>query len=340
MRVIVLSISINRAIRLPIRKQKGAMAETKPQTPTLVTKRDRSPQFPYIGLAKAVERIEKIFEKAKRYDVRVADIASDWKLSPKSSSTDRNVAALIAYGLVEESGSREGKKIKVSENGWRILADTRPGAKDKLLAEAALKPPIIAEYARHWEEGRPDEAHALSQLKFEGGFTEEGAAQFLRVFDETIRFTKGVITDKKPDSDPAVDRRIPPADELPEVKLGDLIQWTSDGADQLTAPGRVMWISDDKSFVRIHGSPTGIPMSEITMVKSPEPASVVPPPQITGLAENSPQRDINVYLTGNRLEIIATVDAEGLKTLKEMLTKYEGILDLLRAPQQQKPTEQ
>lgn len=171
------------------------MAEPKASSAP-ASKRDRSPAFPYIGLAKAVERIEKIYEKAKRYDVRVADIAGDWKLSPKSSSTDRNVAALLSYGLVEESGSGENRKIKLSEIGSRILADTRPGVREKLLAEAALKPIIVADYARRWADGRPDEAHALSQLKFEGGFTEEGAAQFLRVFDETIRFTNESEADK------------------------------------------------------------------------------------------------------------------------------------------------
>lgn len=298
-------------------------------------KRDRSPQFPYIGLAKAIERIEKIFEKAKRYDVRIADIAADWKLSPKSSSTDRNVAALIAYGLVEESGSGDGKKIKVSETGWRILADTRPGAKEKLLAEAALKPPIISEYARRWADGRPDEAHALSQLKFEGGFTEDGAAQFLRVFDETIRFTKGVILDKPVDSGSGSDRQTDALKPAVDVKLGDVIQWTSGGVDQLKAPGRVTWIAEDKSFVRIHGSPTGIPMNELTVLKNHETASSAPVPQLTGMVENSPTRDINVYLTGNRLEITATVDADGLKILKEMLTKYEGILELLNATKAQ-----
>jgi hypothetical protein len=41
-------------------------------------------------------------------------------------------------------------------------------------------------------------------------------------------------------------------------------------------------------------------------------------------------------LTGNHLQIIATVDAEGLKTLKEMPGKYEEILTLLAKPTAQK----
>lgn len=182
------------------------MADVKETGASSPQKRDRSPQFPYIGLGKALERIQKIAEKAKRYEVRVTDIALDWSLSPKSSSTDRNVAALLAYGLVEETASGETRKIKITETGWRILQDTRPGVRERLLAEAALKPPIIAEYARLWANGRPDDTHALSQLKFEGGFTDDGAAQFLRVFDETIRFTKGFQPDKTPDIEEGEER--------------------------------------------------------------------------------------------------------------------------------------
>jgi hypothetical protein len=185
------------------------MAEPASKDGSPTPKRDRSPQFPYLGLGKALERLAVINEKAKRHDVRVADIAGDWKLSPKSSSTDRNVAALIAYGLVEESGSGDGRKIKISDTGWRILEDQRPGIKESLLAEAALKPPIIWEYAQRWGDGRPDDSHALSLLKFEGGFTDDGAAQFLRVFDETMGFTKGREPAKNDDSGDDVIREVP-----------------------------------------------------------------------------------------------------------------------------------
>lgn len=153
------------------------------------SKRDRSPSFPYIGLEKALERIQTLYEKARRNEVRVADVAKDWGLAAKSSSTDRNVAALLAYGLIEDSGSGENRKIKLSDSGSRILDDKRPGVRERLLADAALKPKIISEYhTAHWKDGRPDDSHAISALKFDGGFTDEGARMFLRVFDETITF--------------------------------------------------------------------------------------------------------------------------------------------------------
>ena len=180
------------------------------------SKAKRSPNFPYIGLAKALQRIEVLNAKVKHHETRVADIAADWKLSPTSSGTDRNVAALEAFGLVDTSGSGKNKKIKISPVGLRILDDGRPGVKERLLADAALRPRIIADYAQIWRGGRPDDTHSLSQLKFEGGFNDEGARLFLRVFDETIRFTQGFQSDKNDETEVPESRE--EGEEEPENK--------------------------------------------------------------------------------------------------------------------------
>lgn len=151
-------------------------------------KRERSPSFPYISLEKALERTAQLYERAKRFEVLVSDAAKSWRMAPKSSSTLMTVAALLSYGLIEDSGTGDSRKIKISENGARILGDMRPGIREKLLAEAALKPKLIAEYAERWRGGRPDDHFCLSELKYDKGFNDEGAARFLRVFDETMRF--------------------------------------------------------------------------------------------------------------------------------------------------------
>jgi hypothetical protein len=162
--------------------------------------RDRSPSFPSFSLAVAVERTRQLFEKAKRHEVRLPDAAADWGISPTSSLGARIAATLLSFGLIESLNSGGERRIKVSEEGWRILEDHRPGVKDQLLSEAALKPKLIAEYADKWKDGRPDDSHAISQLKFDSHFSAEAAATFLRVFDETIRFTKSTSQDKDVDS--------------------------------------------------------------------------------------------------------------------------------------------
>jgi hypothetical protein len=176
-------------------------------------KRERSPSFPYVGLDKAVERTRMLFAKAKRHEVRLTDAAADWGLGSKSSATLQTAAALLAFGLIEDSGSGENRKIKVSDLGWRILEDQRPGVKEHFLAQAALKPKLISEYAETWREGRPDDAHCISDLKFDKGFNDDAATRFLRVFDETIRFTKTDEADSLGDEKGS--------SEVPPVTQGD-----------------------------------------------------------------------------------------------------------------------
>ena len=48
--------------------------------------------------------------------------------------------------------------------------------------------------------------------------------------------------------------------------IGDRVQWTSEGVDQLPGGGTVTWVSDDGAFVRVDDSLTGIPVSQVTIL--------------------------------------------------------------------------
>lgn len=170
-------------------------------------KKERSPSFPFIGLTKAIGRTRAVYESAKRHEVRVGDIAAAWNLGVKSSGTLQTIAALLAYGLLEDQGSGDARKLKITDLAFRALEDQRPGAKESALAEAALKPKLIAEYTEKWSDGRPADGICISELRIDRGFTEDGAKAFLRVFDDTVGFTKGRGSDKKHDSETPADRQ-------------------------------------------------------------------------------------------------------------------------------------
>ncbi|UVO39468.1 hypothetical protein KUL72_14500 [Bradyrhizobium arachidis] len=73
-------------------------------------------------------------------------------------------------------------------------------------------------------------------------------------------------------------------------------------------------------------------MNEVHLAK---PAAAPPPPPIAPAvnAAVNQNADVSVLLKDGRLEITATVDADGLKMLKQMLEKYEGILEILKSKQ-------
>lgn len=58
-----------------------------------------------------------------------------------------------------------------------------------------------------------------------------------------------------------------PKTQPTELKVGDSVQWTSQGADQFVEPKKITSISNDGKFAFVEGSNTGIPIKELSNVK-------------------------------------------------------------------------
>jgi len=175
-------------------------------------KRDRSPAFPFIPLEKAIERVDEFAEKYQKHEVRIVNAGIPWNFRPMSSQSLQTVAALKYFGLMEDFGSREERKVKLTELAWKILYDDRPGARAKAIQEAALQSKAIADLWSLWGAHRPYEAECISELHIEKGFTREAAKRFLEIYDDTIAYAKlaesdiltAHETDKIPEHDTCV----------------------------------------------------------------------------------------------------------------------------------------
>jgi hypothetical protein len=164
-------------------------------TPEDRARKERSPSFPFIPLGKAIDRARAIAEAHKRSPVRVAMLGEALGYAPRSSGLLQTVAALKAYGLTEDVGRGEGRRIRLSDLAWRILHDTREGAREEAIREAAIRPRPIAEYADKWLRSRPSDRDRISELHLDRGFSTEAAKLFLKVFDETVLFANLETTD-------------------------------------------------------------------------------------------------------------------------------------------------
>lgn len=159
-------------------------------------KKERSPSFPFVGLTKALDRARSIYEQAKKYEVRMVDIATAWDWGAKSSGTIQTAAALVSFGILDSAGSGDGRKFKLTPLALKALEDQRPGEKDNALETLALKPKLIAEYAEKWGHERPTDPICTSELRLDRGFTDDGAVAFLRVFDDSMRYVTTSNIDK------------------------------------------------------------------------------------------------------------------------------------------------
>lgn len=151
------------------------------------TKFDRSPSYPFISLKKAEERAKQFWDKHRREGARLATVAPTWGYALKSSGLQQTVGALKQYGLMEDAGSGDERKVQLTDLGRRLIADQRDGAREAALKEAAMRPRLFQEY-RRWIGDMPSKSHCLSELELDRGFNPLAANTFLKAFTETIAF--------------------------------------------------------------------------------------------------------------------------------------------------------
>ena len=162
-------------------------------------KKDRSPNFPFISLPKAIDRARILQAKYRKEPARIATVGPLWGYGAKSSGLLQTVAALKQYGLLDDEGSGDARKIRLTELANRILLDTRPGVREETIKTAALRPRLFSEYVR-WASHRPPDEHLISELSLDRGFSNDAARIFIRVFDDTMRFANIEDGDSDPSS--------------------------------------------------------------------------------------------------------------------------------------------
>jgi len=250
------------------------MADT--ATATAKAKRHRSPAYPGINLQQAIKRACEFYDKENRNPASFKAAANHWNYSEKSSGALVTCAALKSFGLLDELESPHGRTFKVSSLGLKIVADKRPDSpeRDAAIREAALRPKLHAEIWRRYNGRLPSDAELQYQLENEWHFNLNSIDPFIRELRETIAFAKLTESDKIGETDEG-------EAETPEVKIGDYVQWLSQGAEQFRELKRVNGLSDDGAYAFLDGETTGVPVGELEVGEAPAmppPATPLPPP--------------------------------------------------------------
>lgn len=283
-------------------------------------------RFPFINLQKALARAKQLYDADQRgNEMPIPGAFGVWGYSEKSSGGFQTIGALKMYGLLEDSGAKETRKVKLTKQALDYFRDEREEVRAQKLQDFATNPRLFnVLFNKHWGPTVPDDAIARSVLKVSGELNEQSARSALGIYKENMSFAKPKASGslKELADVDAVEDDPPP----PNVAVGDYVQWTVQGADQFKPPRKVTKIDGRHAWV--HGSSTGLPMDQLTVTAPPAPipASAVKSGNEAG-ANQAP--DMSVLLVDKRLQITADVDAEGLKKLQEVLTKYGEILSLL-----------
>jgi len=147
----------------------------------------RSPSFPFVNLREALARVKVLYGAEHRNEAPLESVARHWGYSPNSSATNRTVAALVAFGLLE----MKDRKARLTDRAVHILVDEREPSPDRerLIQEAALLPNLHHKLWDRYQGDFPSDATLRHHLITAEGFSEDSATAFIRLFRETFEFS-------------------------------------------------------------------------------------------------------------------------------------------------------
>ncbi len=161
-------------------------------TTTLKRPKKRSPNYPAIGLEKALERAEIVRMQARHHFMPTSTAHTLWNY--KKGTGDQIVAALKAFGLIETEGEKESRKLRLTKEAQRVLGSAPDRA--ELLKAAALKPDIHKEIWEKYEGDLPADSIIRGYLVWERNFNEDFVDNFIAQFKGTLAYAKLDLSDK------------------------------------------------------------------------------------------------------------------------------------------------
>jgi hypothetical protein len=226
----------------------------------------RGPSYPSTDLEGAIAYTRKVYDYVKRGSAAVDAVVKDGlKLSPTSSGSQKTIAALRSFGMIEDAPASNGKAIKLSTRAIRILLDDQDSTeRNEELKKAALSPKW---YEYCWSKWGKDMPPAMrSNLLIEHGFIESTIDGFLSDYRKSIAFA-GLLDDvilpkEGQGKDESKDR----------FKIGDWVQWETQGCLRLPKASRIVaFVDDDGKYATVEGYENNpIAVAELIQAEAPK----------------------------------------------------------------------
>lgn len=240
-----------------------------------------STRFPFINLQKALVRAKDLHEADRNNKgLGIPSAFAAWGYSEKSSGGFQTVGALMAYGILEDEGSNADRRVRFTADGRRYFATELDEDRDSLRRVFARTPPLLSHLNHQWGDRIPPDHVARTYLKTEVGLNDQSARAVLGIYKDNLNYAgHGGEADGR-QSQRSIDSLEQSHDEpvRSEVKVGDFVQWVSEGALQFPSPKRVRWVDDSGDWLAVDGSDTGIPASQVEIKASEVDRADAPPP--------------------------------------------------------------
>jgi len=222
-------------------------------------KRMRSPAYPYVNLETAIKRAKEFYDKEQRNAAALKVAVKHWGYEEKSSGGAQTAAALISFGLMQDEGTGEKRKLKLTDTALRIVLDNRADSEERAQAirTAALTPKIHRQIWKNWRNDLPSDdnlKHTL-QLDWKPPFNPAAVDGFIKEYKDTIAFAKPdpsitiSVDEDESDTDEEEDTgRGKGSVQSYRPKIGDYVQWAPRGVLQFRDPKCITGLSHDGAY--------------------------------------------------------------------------------------------
>lgn len=234
----------------------------------------RGTSYPFVSLKEAVERARVFFDHEGKNAAPVGAAIEHWGYGAKSSGGRQTVAAMLSYGLMRDEGSGEQRRVALTKMALDILlAEPDSESRRTAIRAAGRAPKLYREILSNYPEGLPSDTTLRHFLIAQVDVSPSAVPLVIKNFRDTAAFAElyssAIITPKPAAADEA---------KKVEAKVGDLIQWESNGVLQFEKPRRVRAVQQHEGadWVFVEGSATGIPMLEVTVEGRSEGGKAAP----------------------------------------------------------------
>ncbi|MBX3508495.1 MAG: hypothetical protein KF714_06890 [Parvibaculum sp.] len=148
-------------------------------------KRVRSPNYPSMSLAEAIQRAALVYKNQHTHGAPREVVAKSMGYNSLNGASATSISALIKYGLLEGRGD----EIKISDRAMCILHPQSPEEKAEAIRQAAREPELFRDLAERFP-GRMPAEDVLRNYLIRNGFAPAAVSSVILAYRETCEFAE------------------------------------------------------------------------------------------------------------------------------------------------------
>jgi hypothetical protein len=156
----------------------------------------RSPNYPSVDLAAAVEAVRPVFKAENRNKMSRSVLAKHMGYTSLNGRALGKIGAIRAYGLIDGSGD----ELRLSDDAIVVIAAPAGAERTAALGRLALKPSLFQDIRKDFPDSLPSEDNIKFWL-IQRQFTEGAAGKAARSYLNTMRLAAGQNVEYNPASE-------------------------------------------------------------------------------------------------------------------------------------------